>query len=167
MPLRRRYNRTARLAYDLSPTTRPGLRLGRPRPCLLTPPPSISSSKATVSWRSPEVSTYVIGLPLPSHRTCTLVEYPPRLRPRASRSGPPFLPLLRAGEHVSRSYLRSGLPTLPLLWCQRPFAPQPIACPRCLVPANGRNVRRLFSMTHSVPVCLARERRSCLSTGYH
>ena len=167
MPLRRKYNRIARLAYDLSPTTRRGLRLGLPRPGLRTLPPSINSLKAIVSWRSPGVSTYVIGLPLPSQRTCTLVEKPPLLLPKASVCGSPFLPLLRAGEHVSRSYLQSGFPTLPGLWYRRPFALQPIACPRYLVSANGRSVRRLFSRSRSALACLSREHRSCLSIGCH
>src|SRR5215216_1727469 len=115
MPLRRRYNRIEREAYDLSAATRRGLLLGRPRPCLLTCPPSINCSNTGASWRSPEVSTNVIGLPLPSHRTWILVENPPRLRPSASDCGSPLLPRLRAGEHVSRSYLRSGSPTLSAL----------------------------------------------------
>src|SRR5207249_1464147 len=80
---------------------------------------SINSSKGTVSWRSPRVSMKVIGLPLPSQRTCILVENPPRLRPNASFCGSPLLPRLRAGEHVSRSYHRSGFPTLSDHWHRR------------------------------------------------
>src|SRR5256885_1234890 len=92
MPLRRRYNRISPEAYDLSPTTRRGLRLGRPLPSLLTQPPSINCSNTGASWRSPGVSTKVIGLPLPSQRTWILVENPPRLRPNASVCGSPLCP---------------------------------------------------------------------------
>src|SRR5207237_4460641 len=105
MPLRRRYNRIERLAYDLSPATRRGLRLGRPLPCLLTHPPSISCSNTGASWLSPGVSTKVIGLPLPSQRTWILVENPPLLLPKASACRSPLLPQHRAGEHGHWSYL--------------------------------------------------------------
>src|SRR5215210_142232 len=167
MPLRRRYNRIPRAAYDLSPTTRRGLRLGRPRPCLLTLPPSIKPSKATVSWHWPGVSTKVIGLPLPSQRTCTLVENPPRLLPKASCSGSPPLPQMRAGEHVSRSYQQSGLPILFGRWHQHLSVTRTISCPIYLAVASGRSARRPSSKSHSVRACLAREHRSCLSTGCH
>lgn len=170
MPLRRRYNLIRRQAYDLSPTKRPGLRLGRPRPCLLTLPPSINSSKGTVSWRSwrsPGVSTYVYGLPLPSHRACTLVENPPLLRPKASFSGSPPLPLLRAGGHVSRSYQRSGLPTLSDHRHRRPSAPRPLSCPIDPVWSIDRSEWPLSARGRNVRVSLAKERQSCLSRAYH
>lgn len=167
MPLRRRYNLIRRQAYDLSPTKRRGLRLGRPRPGLLTLPPSINSSKGTVSWRSPGVSTKVIGLPRPSHRTCTLVENPPRLRPRASFSGSPPLPLLRAGEHVSRSYQRSGLPTLSDRWRQRSVVPRPVSYPIYPVWSSDRSEWLPSARGRNVRVSLARERQSCLSRAYH
>src|SRR6266498_382641 len=163
MPLRRRYNLIRRQAYDLSPTKRRGLRLGRPRPCLRTLPPSIHYSKGTVSWRSPGVSTYVIGFPLPSQRTCILVEKPPRLLPKASCSGSPPLPRLRVGEHVSRSYLRSGLPTLSDHWHRPPSAPQPLSSPIDPAWSNGRSAWQPSAKDHSVRVSLARERQSCLS----
>src|SRR5215203_5675316 len=112
MPLRRRYNLIPREAYERSAATRLGLRLGLPLPCLCTLPLSINSSNSGASWRSPGVSTKVIGLPLPSHRICILVENPPLLLPNASTFGSPFLPRLHADEHVSRSYLQSVSPTL-------------------------------------------------------
>ncbi len=167
MPLRRKYNLIRREAYERSAATRRGLHLGLPLPARLISPPAINSSKIGASWRSPGVSTYVIGLPLPSHRTCTLVEKPPLLRPKASVTGSPFLPLLRAGEHVSRSYLRSGFPTLPDLWCQHLSALQPIAYPKCPVSANGRSVKTQFSRSRISQAYLARERQSCISTGCH
>jgi len=167
MPRRRRYNLIRRQAYERSAATRRGLLLGLPRPCLLTSPPAINCSNMGASWRSPGVSTYVIGLPLPSHRTCTLVEKPPLLLPSASATGSPFLPLLRAGGHVSRSYLRSGFPTLSRLWHRHLSAPQPTACPRYLVPATDRSGKTLFSRNHTSQAYLSRERQSCISIGCH
>lgn len=167
MPLRRKYNLIRREAYERSAATRRGLHLGLPLPGRLTSPPAINSSNTGASWRSPGVSTYVMGLPLPSHRTWTLVEKPPLLRPNASVTGSPFLPLLRADVHVSRSYLRSGFPTLSRFWHRRLFALQPTAYPRYLVLSNGRSVKTQFSTSHSVQAYLAKEHQSCISIGCH
>jgi len=152
MPRRRKYNLIRREAYERSAATRRGLLLGLPLPARLTSPPAINCSNSGASWHSPGVSTYVIGLPLPSHRTCTLVLNPPLLLPKASITGSPFLPRLRADEHVSRSYLRSGFPTLSRLWYQRLSATQPTACPICLVDANDRNEKKRFSRSRAVPL---------------
>ena len=67
-----------------SPAVRRGRRRGRPRPLRGTAPLSIRASKVNCSWRSPAVSTAVIGLPPPSARRCSLVEKPPWLRPSAA-----------------------------------------------------------------------------------
>ena len=169
MPRRRKYILIRREAYERSAAIRRGLHLGLPLPVpeRLTCPPAINCSNMGASWRSPGVSTYVMGLPLPSHRTCTLVEKPPLLRPNASVTGSPFLPLLRAGGHVSRSYLRSGFPTLSHLWCLRLSAPQPTAYPRYLADTTDKSERTLFSMNHSVPAYLAKGRQFCISRGCH
>jgi hypothetical protein len=75
--------------YPLSPTILPGNRLGLPLPARLMEPPSINCSNTVHSCCCPPVSAKHTGLPLPSHRTCILVEKPPRLLPKASFSGSP------------------------------------------------------------------------------
>src|SRR3954471_5620006 len=52
-------------------------------------PPSSRPSRAICSWRSPPVSTAMIGLPPASARRCSLVENPPCERPRASSGASP------------------------------------------------------------------------------
>ena len=138
MPFRRRYERIALLLYPLSPTSRWGRCLGRPRPARLTAPPSISSSKATVSCRWPGVNRITIGLPFPSARMWTLVLNPPRLRPSASVSGSPLLHPQRAGVLARWSHPRSvlpspvGFPRQPLLGLRR------IPCPKYQPSASDR-----------------------------
>lgn len=194
MPRLRKYSLILRAEYERSPATRLGLRLGRPRPARLISPPSINCSNTTLSCRSPGVSTYVIGLPLPSHLTCIFVEKPPLLLPNASsgrstRSSncsnssnadfrspflPPLLPLAlpwrfcgsfwhrkHVGEHGLQNYLQSVSPTQPDLWYQHLSVPQPTLCPKRLVHANDRTVRRQFSKNHTVQAYHARGHQSC------
>jgi hypothetical protein len=156
MPIPRlaKYPRIRLLEYALSAATLKGKRLGLglPLPGFLMAPPSINFSNTVDSCASPGVSSKTTGLPLPSHRTCILVENPPWLRPSASSLGStgssvlgsPFLPQLHAGEHVRRSYLRSGFPTQQVLWYRHLSAPQQGFGPRCLPYASDRSGRTLF-----------------------
>src|SRR3954451_3659398 len=52
-------------------------------------PLSSRPSRTICSWRSPPVSTAMIGLPPPSARRCSLVENPPCERPRDSSGASP------------------------------------------------------------------------------
>ena len=88
MPRLAKYPRIRLEEYALSAAIRCGKRLGLPLPARLMAPPSINVSNIVDSWASPGVSSNTTGLPLPSHRTCILVENPPWLRPKASLSGP-------------------------------------------------------------------------------
>jgi len=167
MPLRRKYNLIVRDAYERSAATRLGLLLGRPRPCLLTAPPSINCSNTGASWRSPGVSMNVKGLPLPSHRMWILVENPPRLRPNASFCGSPLLPRLHADEHVSRSYLQSGSPTLSDHWHQHLVVPQPLFSPTHPGGSSDRSEWLLSATDRIVQVDLSKEHQFCLSRACH
>lgn len=165
MPRLAKYPRIRLFEYALSAATRCGKRLGLPLPAFLIAPPSISFSNIVDSCASPGVSSKTTGLPLPSHLTCILVEKPPWLRPSASSLGSigsscfgsPFLPQQRAGEHVLWSYLRSGFPTQPVLWCRHLSAPQPVFAPRYQLCASGRTERTPFCMSRSVQVSLPKE----------
>lgn len=194
MPLRAKYPRIFLFEYPLSAATRPGKRLGLPLPPLLIAPPSINGSNMVESCACPGVSSKATGLPLPSQRMCSLVEYPPLLRPKASVAalstsvciapaaaaapaaapapastpaefGPPFLPRQRADEHARRSYPQSVSPTLPPLWCRHLSVPAPISDPRYLSHAICRSEKRLFCRSHSVQAGLPRVRLFSLSTG--
>lgn len=175
MPTRRllRYVRILRLLYPLSAAMRPGSSLGLPRPRLLMAPCSINCSNTGASCASPGVSTNVMGLPLPSARTCILVENPPRLLPNACCAGSvgfvgsPFLPQQRAGEHARWSYLQSGGSTLPHPQHRSLVVGGQVSCPKPLAVATGRSERLHFARVRTSQASLARERPSCLSTGCH
>src|SRR5215210_2520026 len=134
-PRLRKYRRILPLLYPLSAATRPGSRLGLPRPRLLIAPCSINCSNTGASCASPGVSTNVMGLPLPSARTCILVENPPRLLPKACSEGlvgfvgSPFLPQQRVGEHARWSYLRSAGSTPPHPRHRSLVVAGPLSCP--------------------------------------
>jgi hypothetical protein len=174
-PLLRRYKRISRLVYPLSATIRLGNRRGLPHLGRLTAPLSISCSNTVTSCCWPGVSTNVIGLPAPSHRTCTLVENPPWLLPNASVCGPAarsigslflhqcVLPLLRADVLARWCYLRSGRPILSSLR-HLPVAVALRGCGPTLLPlSNGRSDLILSSKSLSVQASLAREHQSLLS----
>jgi hypothetical protein len=181
MPIPRlaKYPRISRLLYALSAATRPGKRLGRPLPPFLIAPPSINRSNTVHSWVCPGVSSNTTGLPLPSHRTCSLVEYPPWLLPNASFSGlvselepelefgSPFLPRLHAGEHARRSYQRNVSPTRLLLGSWHLSAPLKGCGPRYQPHAICRSEKKPFYMNRIVQVSPPRERLFSLSTGCH
>ena len=175
MPIPRllRYSRILRELYALSAATRPGKRLGLPRPRRLIAPPSISVSNTVASCCCPGVSSNITGLPLPSHRTCILVENPPWLRPNASSSGlvgfcgSPFLPRLSAGEHARWSYLCNELSTQPRLRHQHLSAPGPVSFPTLPAWSSDRSGWRPSARGQIAQVNLARERQSCLSKAYH
>lgn len=162
MPRLAKYPRIRLFEYALSAATRAGKRLGRPRPLRLMAPLSIKSSNTVESWASPGVSSNTTVLPLPSQRTCSLVENPPLLRPNASLGGsasetrPLFLLRLRAGERARRSYQYGGFPMLPGLWRRHLFAHGRVFGPTRLLHAIGRSGKRLFYRSHSVPVGLPR-----------
>lgn len=167
MPRLAKYPRIRLEEYALSVATRCGKPLGLPLPRRLIAPPSINLSNIVVSCASPGVSSKTTGLPLPSHRTCILVQNPPWLRPKASLSGPdacspgfgsPFLPQQRAGEHARWSYLRSGFPTRLGLWYQRPSAPQQEFGPRYQRCAIGRSERTPFCTNRIVLASPPKER---------
>jgi hypothetical protein len=172
-PCLRRYLRILPLLYPLSAAMRPGSLLGRPRPRLLIAPCSINCSNTGASCPSPGVNTNVIGLPLPSARTCILVENPPRLLPRAwcegsvDFVGSPFLPRLRADEHVSRSYLRSVRSTLHHPQHRCLVVGGRVCCPKHPAHATYRSAMLHSATDHIVQANLAREHQSYLSKGYH
>jgi hypothetical protein len=172
-PRLRKKVRILRLLYPLSATIRPGSRLGLPRPLRLIAPCSSNCSNTVASCCSPGVSTNVIGLPLPSQRTCILVDNPPLLLPNACSEGSggfvgsPFLPQQRAGEHARWSYLRTGLSILSPHHHEHLSEAQPVSCPRCRLYASDRSERLHSARGHSVQASLARKHRSYLSTGCH
>lgn len=143
---RRQYRRIFPLLYPLSPATRLGRCLGRPRPTRLTAPCPISGSKTVASCCCPGVKTSVISLPLPSARTCTLVLNPPWLRPRASSfAGSPFLPQQRAGGLSPRCHRHSVLPNRSGLRYQPVAALPPGYDPRSQPSPIGRSGRTPFA----------------------
>lgn len=172
-PSLRKYRRILPLLYPLSAAIRPGSRLGLPRPCLLIAPCSINCSNTGASCASPGVSTNVIGLPLPSARTCILVENPPRLLPKACSEGSvglfgsPFLPQQRVGEHARWSYLRSGGSTLLHPQHHSLVVVGQVFYPTRLADAICRSERLHSARVHSVQASPAREHPSYLSTGCH
>lgn len=172
-PRLRRYVRILPLLYPLSATILPGSHRGLPRPARLMAPCSINCSNTGASCASPGVSTNVIGLPLPSQRTCILVDNPPRLLPKACSEGSvgfdwsPFLPQRRAGEHVRWSYLQSGLSTPPHHQNWHLSVARQVSCPRYPLYASDRSERLLFARGHTVQASPARRHRSYLSTGCH
>ncbi len=173
-PRLRRYWRILRLLYPLSAAMRPGSRLGLPLPRRLTAPCSINCSNTGASCASPGVSTNVIGFPLPSARTCILVENPPRLLPRACSAGSvglvgsvgsPFLPQQRAGEHARWSYLRSGGSTLPHLLHHSLVVAGQVSYPTRPADAICRSERLRSARDRISQASLARGRQSYLSIG--
>ncbi len=170
IPRLAKYPRIRLFEYALSAATLKGKRLGLPRPLRLMAPPSINFSNTVDSCVSPGVSSNTTGLPLPSQRTCNLVENPPLLRPKASVSGPAFgshfLPRLRAGGHAQRSYPQSVSPTLLGLWCLHLSAPRQVCGPKYLLHAIDRSERTLFYTSHSVQVNPPRVPLFSLSIGY-
>jgi hypothetical protein len=74
----------------------------------LTAPLSSSAGRAACSCRGPAVSTTVIGMPPRSAHRWSLVEKPPRLRPRAAPPPPLAAPRRRAGAPGPRCRQRSA-----------------------------------------------------------
>jgi hypothetical protein len=160
-------SRNLRLLYPLSPTTRLGRRLGRPRLARFTAPWSNNCSAAVASWRWPGVSTKVIKCPLPATRTWILVLNPPRLRPNASASAQLFSPRRRADGHARLSHPQSGFPS-------QPYPPRRLAAealtipdPRCPLFASVESDYTHSATSHSAPAGLATALPSAQSIRSH
>src|SRR5262245_10734161 len=89
IPRRRRYARMRRWLYPLSPASRRGRFLGLPRPGRGSRTASSTGSRCLLSCACPADRRAASGRPLPSVTRCSLVENPPRLRPRAWSAGSP------------------------------------------------------------------------------
>lgn len=167
IPWRRRKRRMGPPQYPLSPTTRLGRSLGRPRPGRLTAPVVIKASKAVASWRCPAVSTRLSGLPWPSARRWILVLNPPRPRPSTSASGLVFLPQRHAGGRAQSCHPRSGSPN-PVHRARRlqPVA-EPEYGPRCRPSASGRSGWTRWSIFHTALASRARGHLCVTPRGCH
>ncbi len=173
MPRLPRYSRILPLLYALSAAMRAGKRLGRPLPDRLIAPPPINVSNIVDSCCCPGVSSNTTGLPLPSHRTCILVEYPPLLRPKASSSGlvgfwgSPFLLRLHVDGHALRSYLYNVLTTGLRLWHRHPVVAVRVSSATRPAWSSDRSGWLPSARGRIARVNLAKEHQFCLSTAFH
>ena len=161
IPRRAKYARIRLFEYALSAATRCGKRPGLPLPGFLMAPPSISFSNTVDSCASPGVSSNTTGLPLPSQRTCILVENPPWLRLKASESGSPFRPQRRAHQHAAGAIYEVDLPLNKAFGISTHLYLSKGAVPdTCLTPARvppGRSARTPSCMNRSVQASLPKE----------
>lgn len=149
IPRLRKKVRTGWPQYPLSPTRRPGLFRGRPRPGRLTAPLDSNAGTCLDSAAWPGVRTSVMSLPPPSARRCTLVLNPPRLRPKASAPGVVFLPQLHVDERELSSHPQNGLPNPAHLPGLLPLAAPPEPGPRHPRRASGKTDWQLCAISRT------------------